>query len=306
MDAQTAQGFAAIAAGLTVFVLIYAIYSPVRKSSRRSTAVDEVFGEQGYQGSTEGIGKYIQPILKNFMPSLPEGMLSANRENNYRKLIREAGNPWRITPEELFVLQLAFGIIGALIGGFVAAAAPVEQIPAFLWPIAVGGVAMLLPYAFHTSARDKRTKDIQKNLPEALDLLTVMIRSGQTFEPALRRVTTQLAEGFLREEFTRVNIELQAGTTLSDCMRSFAASNNSDSAESFAKAIIQAQKIGADVTDTLTQQAVFARDDYEARLEKMIARLSTTMFIPLTICMLPAFMIIFIAPAIGNLSGFLG
>lgn len=306
MDQQTIQGFAAITAGLAVFVLIYAIYSPRRVPKKRNTVVDEVFGYQESQGSTEGIGKYIQPILRNFMPNLPNNIMSAKQESRYRILLRQSGNPWKVTAEELFVLQIAFAIIGGLIGAFLGIFNTIEQVPAIAYPVLLAGLGFFMPYGQYTSARQKRANNVDKNLPETLDLLTVMIRSGQTFEPALRRVTPQIQPGFLREEFTRINIELQAGRTLSECMRGLALNNASESTESFAKAVIQSQRIGADITETLSQQATFARDNHEARLETMIARLGTTMFIPLTVCMLPAMMIIFIAPSLSSLGGFLG
>lgn len=306
MDTQTLLGFAAIAGGLAVFMLLYAIYSPRRPARQKNTVADEVFGEQGYRGTAEGVGKYIQPILRNFMPNLPSGIMTKNRDTKYAELLRQSGNPWKVTPEELFVLQIAFAIIGLLVGAFVAVFNAIPQIPIWAIPTVLGFVGFFVPYAQHTSLRQKRADNVEKTLPEALDLLTVMIRSGQTFEPALRKVTPQLPQGFLREEFTRINIELQAGRSLQECMISLADNNASDSTESFSKAIIQAQRIGADVTETLTQQSIFARDNHEARLERMIARLGTTMFIPLTVCMLPAMMIIFIAPALSNLSGFIG
>lgn len=306
MDQATIPGFAGLAAGLTVFFLLYAIYSPVRARKSRTVAED-VFGDSSQTvSSNDFAGRYARPLLDNFMPSLPENIVSEKSSRKYRELLRVSGNPLKINPEELFVLQIAVALIGLIIGLFVAAAASLPQVPPVVFPLIFVVLGFILPYGYHTSLRDKRSRDIQSNLPEALDLLQVVIATGSTFQPALRRVTSQLPESFLREEFTRMHIELQAGATLDHCMRSFAQSNTSEEAAAFSSAIIQTQKLGADVTDTLIRQAALARANHEARIERMIARLQTMLFVPISAFMMPAFLVIFLAPALVNISTQLG
>jgi pilus assembly protein TadC len=309
MDAASIPGFAGLTAGLTVFFLLYAIYSPVRPRKQRTVAED-VFGETSGTNSAldDAAGRYARPLLDNFMPSLPENVVPEKTARKYQDLLRVSGNPLKINPEELFVLQIAMAIIGFVIGLFVAAAAGTNlpQVPIIIYPLIFTVLAGILPYGYHTSLRDKRARDIQRNLPEALDLLQVVIAAGSTFQPALRKVTSQLPESFLREEFTRMHVELQAGASLDHCMKSFANSNTSEEAAAFTSAIIQTQKLGADVTDTLVRQAQLARANHEARIERMIARLQTMLFVPISAFMMPAFLVIFLAPALNNISTQLG
>lgn len=308
MDQASIPAFAGLTAGLMVFFLIYAIYSPVRGKSQRTIAED-VFGRGNEQGSTDSTARYARPILDNFMPSLPENIINKSTAAKYKELLRVSGNPWKINPEELLVLQIAGAVVGLVIGLLTATLAAVnnlDQVPPYLFPIIFVGLGGFLPYAYHISLRDKRKTDVQKNLPEALDLLQVVIATGSTFQPALRKVTTQLPYSFLREEFTRMYIELQAGATLEYALTSFSRATVSEEAAAFSSAIIQTQKLGADVTDTLIRQAALARANHEARIEKMIAKLQTTLFVPITAFMIPAFLIIFIAPTISTIGQYLG
>ena len=89
-------------------------------------------------------------------------------------------------------------------------------------------------------------------------------------------------------------------------MKSFAESNISEEGAAFASAIIQTQKLGADVTDTLVRQAQLARANQEARIERMIARLQTMLFVPISAFMMPAFLVIFLAPAMSNIATMMG
>lgn len=302
MDQASIPAFAALTAGLTVFFLLYAIYSPIRPKKKASIA-EGVFGKDDRFDATQ---RYTRPILDNFMPSLPEGIVPKSSIKKYQLLLKVSGNPLKINPEELFVLQIAGGLIGFLIGLGLAAVNTIPAVPAILFPLVFASLGFFLPYGKHTSLRDTRSRDVQRNLPEALDLLQVVIASGSTFQPAMRKVTEQLPESFLRTEFTRLNIEIQAGGTLESCMQSFALSNTSEEGAAFASAIIQTQKLGADVTDTLVRQAQLARANQEARIERMIARLQTMLFVPISAFMMPAFLVIFLAPALSNIATMMG
>jgi len=309
MEQSSLAAFAGLTAGLTVFFLLYAIYSPVRAPKQRTIAQD-VFGDysSGNMETTDSTGRYARPLLDNFMPSLPEDIVPEKAAKRYSELLRVSGNPWKINSEELFALQIAVGIIGLVIGLGLAlfAATNLPEVPPAIFPLIFIALGVFLPYAVHTSLRDKRARDVQRNLPEALDLLQVVIATGSTFQPALRRVTSQLPESFLREEFTRMHVELQAGATLEQAMKSFSRSNTSEEAAAFTSAIIQTQKLGADVTDTLVRQAALARANHEARIERMIARLQTLLFVPISGFMMPAFLVIFLAPTLTNITTSLG
>lgn len=302
MDQAAIPAFAALTAGLTVFFLLYAIYSPIRPKKKISIA-EGVFGDSFTDDPAQ---KYTRPILDNFMPSLPEGIIPKSSISKYQKMLRVSGNPLRVTPEELFVLQIAAALVGFLVGLAVAAFNAIAQVPPAAFPVIFAALAFYLPYAKHTSLRDSRAQDIQRNLPEALDLLQVVIATGSAFQPALRKVTAQLPECFLREEFTRINVELQAGATLETCLTNFSNSNISEEGAAFASAIIQTHKLGADVTDTLVRQAQLARANQEARIERMIARLGSTLFVPISMFMMPAFLIIFLAPSMTSIAKMMG
>lgn len=307
MELQTVTGLITLFSGLTAFFILYAIYAPVVKRDKGNSIQADVFGEAEAtveQGDT--LGRYVRPVLNNFLPQMPTIPLSEQSKKSLSQLIVKSGNPWKINTEEFIGLSIALSILGLLFGSAVAAFDVLPaQIPPIIVIIFLAGAGMVLPYSNYNSRKQARTKAIEKQLPEALDLLTITMASGQTFEFALENITRQLPEGLLRVEFTKVVVELQAGSTLEKTLLSLAYKFESQDLESFVKAVIQTSKLGSDVTLTLKQQADFVRANYEARVEKMISSLETTMFIPLIITMLPAFMIIFIAPTLNQISAFL-
>lgn len=303
MTSTFTPGLVAVLAALTIFLTLYAIYAPVQKS--RKNIEDEVLGEQEVAAPTDSLGKYAKPLINNFLPQLPVKNLSPQNKTKIQDFLIKAGNPWRLNPEEFIGIEIVFSAIGFFIGLIVAVFNGMPMIPPLLLVVITTLMGTAIPYSTYNTKRIARTNEIQKQLPEALDLLVVTLTAGQPFESALNQVVPQLPEGLLKEELTRVNMQMRAGTSLEKALKNFTKEIDSEEVDSFVKAIIQAQRLGSDITETLQHQATFVRNNHEARVQKMIAKLSTTMFIPLAGTMLPAFLIIFLAPSLTSLGSML-
>lgn len=300
---STTVGLTAFLAGLTIFFTLYAIFAP-KKDIKTIRSHEEVLSSgQEMTDAATAFDRYVRPMLRNFLPQSPlSATLNNAQHDKISELLIRSGNPWNLRPEEYRGTQILFAFFGA-IAGLALWVFNVVPIPGFLFAIFLPIMGWALVFSVHNSARENRVKEVTKQLPEALDLLVVTMTSGQNFEPALSQITPRLPEGLLREEFSRVNADIASGRGLEASLNSFARRAASDEVESFAKSVVQTQKLGADVTETLVQQAAAARQAYEAKLEKKIAKLSSNMFMFLIPTMLPAFMIIFIAPVTQQLSG---
>lgn len=299
-------GVIAFFASISVFFLLYAIYAPV-KAPKARTLDEEVFGSKEVTiESGDSLGRYARPILDNFLPQFPEIPLSDERKKGLEALLVKSGNPWNLNVNEFLGLSLALGFTGALIGSAIAAFGILpDQLPPVVVILFTTLGAAVLPYSQYNSKKETRKKSIERELPEALDLLTITIASGQTFESALDQVCRQMPEGLLKSEFVKISTEFQAGGTIERALLDFSRRYDSQDLDSFAKAVIQTNELGTPVTETLAQQAQLVRSNYEARVEKMIAKLESTLFIALIPTMLPALMIIFLAPTISSLASFL-
>jgi tight adherence protein C len=290
-------GLAALLVGLSVFLTCYAIFAPRGKAVIQESSLD----------STDSFGRYIRPMLRNFIPQTPlNAQLSGAKRQKIQELLIRSGNPWKIRVEEYEGIKILFAAIGLFAGIFLSS---LDLIPVVPGPVIVIGFALagyVIPFSIHNSKREERAREVRKQLPEALDLLVITLASGQNFEPALGSVVPRLPEGLLREELSIVNSELRQGRTIKEALTAFARRASSDEVESFAKAVAQAQDLGSDVSETLANQAGSARQAYEASIEKKIARLSTTMFMPLILTMIPALMIIFLGPTTATLGAAFG
>lgn len=298
--AEVAQqmGIAAILIGLSIFLVFYAIFAP--KSPTAARYVSTGAGDTGFD-------RYVRPMLRNFVPQTPLAAQNNSKKlDATRELLIKSGNPWKIRAEEFMGIQMLFAALGAGLGLVLFLFPLVPVVPPALWLLIVPIVGWIMPYSYHNTLRQSRGDDIRKQLPDAIDLIVISMESGNTFEPALHQIVPALPDGLLKEEFIRLNAELNAGRTLSQALTDFAHRSSSEEAETFAKAVAQSQRLGASVTETLSDQARASREAYEARIEKKIAKLSSIMMIPLVFTMIPALILLILAPTIMDLMGGMG
>lgn len=297
-------GLTALLFGVAVFLTVYAIMAPVREMPKDDYR--ELIGVEAPETPANGglFDRIVRPALRNFMPQSPMSAQnnSITRDKTVELLVR-SGNPWNIQPEEYTGLRY----LSALFMFFVfLVLSEMAILPAYLptigWMFGGALLGFSLPKVLLDKEKGKRRKSAQKGLPEALDLLRITLVSGMNFQPALGEVCTRLPEGIVRDELTRVSDDLRAGKSLSRAMLDFARRAPSDEVESFCKAVVQSEKLGSDVSDTLQQQSLAARASYEADLDKKIGQLPTTLFIPILCLMLPSLFIIILAPAFQNIS----
>lgn len=296
-DLLQQAGLVAIFFGLAVFLFFYALYAPktVAKISEKKLTATPLSDE------ANAFDRYIRPILRNFVPQSPlAGQMQNRKLDKTNELILKSGNPWNLRAEEFQSVQMLFAAFGIVVGVILFVFPVVPAVPPLLWVFIMPIGFALIPFSIYNSRRIQRGDAVQRQLPEAIDLLVITLTS-KTFEPAFVDVTEALPDGLLKEEFMIVAHSMNAGQSLEKSLMDFAQKTSSEDAENFAKAIVQSDRLGNDVSDTLNNQAQAARSAYEARIEKKIAKLSSTMMIPLVLTMIPALILIIIAPTMSGL-----
>lgn len=298
-------GLVAFLFGLTMFLVVYAALAPVARLERTDMDAD-VVGVVPVNPHADGLfERLVRPAVRNLLPQTPmAAQLKARNNNKTIELLVRSGNPWNIQPEEYFGIRVL-----AAIGAFfvMLLLTVLEALPAYLppvvWLAASPFLGAYIPKVMLDGAKGRRLKEARRGLPEALDLQVITLNAGMNFTPALAEVVQRLPEGVIRDELTRVSADLRSGKNLQRALSDFARRAPSGEVESFAKAVVMSEKLGADVTDTLTAQAESARQAYEAALDEKIGKLPTTLFFPILILMLPALFIVILAPAFSNITG---
>lgn len=162
-------------------------------------------------------------------------------------------------------------------------------------PIA-GFVGYYIPEWVVRSRSGKRQYQIQRALPDALDLMSITVQAGLSFDAALDRVSREMG-GPLGEEFYRVVQEMRLGKSRGEALRDLADRTSVEELKSFVMAMVQAEIFGISIAQVLHVQAEELRIKRRQRAEEQAQKLPVKIIFPLILCIFPAMMVVLIGPA---------
>lgn len=174
-------------------------------------------------------------------------------------------------------------------------ATPYLQSLLFYWlSVAVGA---LLPFSMLNSRIQKRQKSIGKQLPEVLDLLSVSVQAGLSFDGALRKITDR-SVGPLIEEFKRMQQDVRMGAPKARAMQAMAKRCDVDDLYLFVTAVNQAERLGTSMGKTLVNQADNMRERRRQKAKAEALKAPIKMVFPLVIFIFPAIFVVTLLPAV--------
>ncbi len=249
--------------------------------------LDQPFGERVLSPSMDRLTK----IGRRFT--------AGDQTDRIRRKLDLAGNPprWDVDRVIAFkVLGLFAGLIlgialGGLLGGL---------LPAVATAIGLSLLGFYLPnMALHQSAYN-RSDQIRKDLPDALDLLTISVEAGLAFDAAVSQVARN-TDGPLADEFFRVLQEMQIGMGRTEAMRALGERSDVAELQGFVTAMVQADAFGIPIANVLRVQAKEMRIKRSQRAEEQAQKVPVKILFPLIFCILPCLFIVVLGPAAINI-----
>lgn len=163
-------------------------------------------------------------------------------------------------------------------------------------------IAVFGPHLYLSNCEQKRKKLLQRSFPDALDLLLVCVESGLALDGALTRVCRELGKAYpeITEELNRTRLELTLLNDRAQALNNLAERTDMISFRALTTTLLQSEKFGTSLTDTLR---VLSEDYRNTRLmlaEEKAGRLPVLMTVPLILLMMPALFLIILGPTVMN------
>lgn len=165
---------------------------------------------------------------------------------------------------------------------------------------AVTGLAA--PQAWLLARRAEWRDELDRQLPDALDLMAICISAGSSFEGALAAVGTRM-DGAIAAAFARVAKEA-AYSSRSEALLGLAERAQVNSITFFAASLVQAERAGSSLVDIIRMQAQSVRTERRLKVDDITNKLSTKMLFPMLLLMLPSIIMLMLAPMILQLGEF--
>jgi tight adherence protein C len=146
----------------------------------------------------------------------------------------------------------------------------------------------------------KRQHRIGKALADALDLMVVCVEAGLGINAALQRVgkEIELVEPALAFELGITNREIRAGKPRDEALRNLGDRTGVDDIKSLVAMLIQTDRFGTSIADSLRVFADSMRIKRRQRAEELVAKAAIKLIFPLLLCIFPALLIVLMGPAL--------
>jgi len=150
----------------------------------------------------------------------------------------------------------------------------------------------------------KRSGEIRKGLPDALDLLVICAEAGLTVDAAFNRVAKELGKAYpeLGDEFMLTAIELGFLSERRQAFENLAMRVALDAVRGVVTTMIQTEKYGTPLASALRVLSAEFRNERMMRAEEKAARLPAIMTVPLILFILPTLFIVILGPAACSIS----
>ena len=240
--------------------------------------------------------RVLEPLQARAL-TLGKRLSGADSSDRIRRKLDLAGNPRGWTVDRVLSGKVIGAVALALVGlalALLVGAPTTLRILALLIGL---GIGFMVPDLYLYQRGFDRANQMQRDLPDAIDLMTISVESGLGFDAAVQQVARN-TEGPLSEEFSRLLREMQIGQGRAEALRAMADRTSVDELGSFVSAMVQADILGIPVSTVLRVQSSEMRVKRRQRAESKAQQVPVKITVPLIFCILPCLFMAVMGPAV--------
>jgi tight adherence protein C len=207
-----------------------------------------------------------------------------------------AGHPGNWGPDEFVIARIALGItlfLAGLLVGFLFQNPLIEAIG----PAVGGAIGYMGPVLWLRQKISARRQQIQRALPDVMDLLTISVEAGLSFDSAVQRVVAKFKNP-LSDEMKTMQQEVQLGRPRLEALDALGRRCGVEDLHNFVQAVIQSEQMGVGITRLLRLQSDEIRRRRRQRAQEKAAQATLKMMLPMVGCIFPTLWIVLLGPAI--------
>jgi tight adherence protein C len=259
-----------------------------------TTVVQRRLGEiLGHSQEAPGSSPYSEVFVESFKKLSRYAPTSPSEMGKLQRKLVAAGYRTKEAMPVFIGLRL-----GAALTFFAVTSLPIFHVNVIV-ALGAAGIGYMLPTMVLGRLAKRRQHRIRLALPDALDLLVVSVEAGLGLDQALQRVGQELAFAHpdLSDELRLVNLELRAGNARSEALHHLADRTGVDDLTSLVAMLVQTDKFGTSVAQSLRVHSDTLRTKRRQRAEEAAAKTGVKMVFPLVFCIFPAVWVVTIGPA---------
>lgn len=261
--------------------------------------IDEVEETEGGKRSDGPFVRLIDRIGSAAQNVLIE-IYGPERVSRLARDLRSAGQPADLTAQVFIQREAGFITLGLLL--MILAVMNGRT----LIGVVVGVLFMLWMHVWLFTAVRSRQAQIERELPDFLDVLAVTVAAGLPFRVAMQRVSEH-HDGPLSDELATTLREMQLGVPRRMALEALRARNRSDNVSSFVTALLQAEELGTPLADALRQISAEVRRERAQQVRRAAAKAQPKVSVVVTMTIVPGAIVLIVGGMlIANADAFRG
>jgi tight adherence protein C len=279
-----------VCGSLLISLLAYAVLAS-RSAGGVSQRLRDVIDVEPMAVPVEPSSQQVAGFLKSIGERVPR---SAKELGKLQLRLVQAGYRNSEALPIFLAIRVGFGL-----AVFAICMTPIVIRPSLTMALPAMGFGYVLPGMLLARMAKRRQHRIRLSLADALDLLVVSVEAGLGLDQALARVAQELAFAYpdLSAELRLLNLEMLAGKARPEALRNLAERTGVDDLNSLVTMLIQTDKFGTSVANSLRVFSDTLRTKRRQRAEEAAAKTGVKMVFPLVLCIFPAIWIVTIGPA---------
>ncbi|MGY0505789.1 type II secretion system F family protein [Luteimonas sp. e5] len=268
----------ALLVGIAVFLILAASRGIVREVE---------LDDRSYQDPLPAPLRMLWPLVTMATRFVAPRLKTTQLEKTHR-LLQASGQDYLLTPEELYGMRIVSAIIAVLMLLFCVLMLGKWSFVTVLFCVLFGTVlGVSYPLIWVRDRRKVRERRVVRELPVYLDFITMAVEAGLNITGAIEKSVEKGPPGPMGDEFSRMLRDLRAGLPRAEALKRMAARMDVPQVTNFTSALIQADKVGANLSDTLRAQATQRREERFLRAEKLALEAPVKMMLPLVMFFFP-------------------
>jgi tight adherence protein C len=216
----------------------------------------------------------------------------AGRLTSMERKLASAGSPAGWSVDRLLTVKVMSGIV---LAGLVLLIVELRPLGMML-VVAAGLIGFLIPDALLARKIDARKQRIRGELADVIDQVSMMVQAGLGIDAAIARAARS-SDGPIADEFARMGQDVRVGIERSVALANMAERIDVPELRTVVAAIIQAERLGSPISQTLEIQAKDLRLKRRQHAEEQAMKLPVKLLFPMVLCILPVLLIVILAPA---------
>ena len=166
-------------------------------------------------------------------------------------------------------------------------------------------ILFFLPNFIVVAQLARRREEIRRHLPQAVDLLEICVSSGLGLDMAWHVVSEEIQQvsPVLANAMSLTNFEMNLGAGRVDAMRHMAERTGAAELSSLATILIQTERFGTSIAETLKIFANSMREERTYTAEESAEKITVKLIFPMVLCIFPAVLVTVAGPALITLFG---